>query len=73
MQLSLIMKINSDYNQIRFLKEYSYWYKYLNRNSNNYSLFVNEMKKVYKLTNIDKFDKVISNINNIRMFIDVFK
>ena len=73
MTLDLIMKINSDPKQKQFLRENSYWYKYLNRSNNYYKEFINDMKNKYKLTTQDKINKVINNINMINTFLDVLK
>ena len=66
-------KINNDINLKRFLRENSYWYKYLNRNSNSFKYFVSDMKVKYKLTTADKINKTIDNINMIQSFLDVLK
>ena len=66
-------KINSDINLQRFLRENSYWYKQLNRNSNSFKNFYEEMKVRYKLTTSDKINKTIENINMIQSFLDVLK
>ena len=66
-------KINSDINLQRFLRENSYWYKQLNRNSNNFKNFYEEMRVKYKLTTSDKINKTIENINMIQSFLDVLK
>ena len=73
MSLDLILKINSDPIQKQFLRENSYWYKYLNRNNNYYKDFINDMKKKYKLITKDKINKVINNINMVNTFLDVLK
>lgn len=66
-------KINSDINLQRFLRENSYWYKQLNRNSKNFKYFYDDMKVKYKLTTSDKINKTIENINMIQSFLDVLK
>ena len=73
MSLDLILKINSDPTQKQFLRENSYWYKYLNRSNIYYKDFINDMKKKYKLTTQDKINKVINNINMVNTFLDVLK
>ena len=73
MSLDLILKINSDPIQKQFLRENSYWYKYLNRSNTYYKDFINDMKKKYKLTTQDKINKVINNINMVNTFLDVLK
>lgn len=66
-------RINSDINLKRFLRENSYWYKSLNRNSNIFPQFVSEMKVKYKLTTNDKINRTIDNISMIQSFLDVLK
>ena len=41
-------KINKDINLKKYLRENSYWYKYLNRNSSSFKYFVDEMKSEQK-------------------------
>ena len=73
MQLDVMMRINSDIRQKQFLRENSYWYKYLNRSSNYYKNFINDMKIKYKMTTVDKLNKVNDNINMFRSFLEVLK
>lgn len=73
MSIDLIMKINNDPKQKQFLRENSYWYKYLNRSNIYYKEFINDMKNKYKLTPQDKLNKLINNINTINTFLEVFK
>ena len=73
MQPNIIIKIKEDPRQIRFLRENSYWYKYLNRTSLSYKDFLIDMKEKYKLTPQDKLNKVADNINVIRSLLEVLK
>lgn len=73
MSIDIIMRINNDPLQKRFLRENSYWYKYLNRNALYYKDFINDMKNKYKLTPQDKLNKVIDNINMLNTFLEVLK
>ena len=73
MKIDLQYKINSDYNYIKFLRENSYWYKYLNRDPIYFKDFVIDMKDKYGLNFSDKFNKMLDNINMLQMFIDVMK
>lgn len=73
MSIELQYKIANDVNLSRFLKEYSYWYKYLNRKDEYFKDFVLDMKDKYRLKTSDKFNKMLDNINMLQMFIDVFK
>lgn len=73
MKLELQYKINADLNQKNFLRENSWWYKYLNRDSSNYKNFLDDMKDKYKLKPTDKIAKAVDNINMINSFLDVLK
>ena len=73
MNADLIIKINNNPLQKQFLRENSYWYKYLNRTSKYYNQFLNEMKIKYKMTTTDKINKTIDNINMLKTFLDVLK
>ena len=73
MQLDILMNINSDPKQKQFLRENSYWYKYLNRDSRYYKDFIVDMKQKYKLTTADKINKLSDNISMFRSFLDVLK
>lgn len=66
-------RINNDINLKRFLRENSFWYKRLNRNSASFPYFVEEMKVKYKLTTSDKINRTIDNISMIQGFLDVLK
>lgn len=73
MNLNLQYQINQDPKQKQFLREYSYWYKYLNRNEKYYKDFINDMKVKYKLTSTDRLNKMLDNINMISTFLEVLK
>ena len=73
MNLNLQFKIKQDPIQQQFLREYSYWYKYLNRSELYYKEFINDMKNKYKLRTTDKLNKVIEDINMFSSFLDVLK
>ena len=72
MNINLQYKIKSNPNYIRFLRENSIWYKYLNRNPNYFSQLENEMKIKYKLTPKDKLEKFTQNMDKISQIIDIF-
>jgi len=73
MGIDVLIKINQDEIQKQFLRENSYWYKYLNRSSKYYKDFINEMKEKYKMTTTDKINKAIDSINMLSTFLDVLK
>ena len=73
MTYALQSKINSDINLKRFLREYSNWYKVLNRNENMFPQFVDDMKVKYKLTTSDKINRTIDSIGMLQSFLEVLK
>ena len=66
------IKIYSDPNLIRFLRENSYWYKYINRRT-DLSNFEKEMKEKYALTFKDKINRFSMGANLLKAFMDVTK
>ena len=72
MNLELQYKIKSNYNYIKFLRENSYWYKYLNRSSLYFNEFEKDMKTKYKLTPKDKLESFSKNMEKISQLIDIF-
>ena len=73
MSLEVQFKIKNNPNNLKFLHENSYWYKYLNRNELYYKDFIEDMKDKYKLKPTDRINKMIDNMNMISSFLDVLK
>lgn len=73
MNLELQYRINSDPRLKQFLRENSYWYKYLNRSNTYLKPFISDMKDKYKLKTTDKINKLTNNISMVRAFLDVLK
>lgn len=69
----LQQKLNEDKKMATYLKENSYWYKELNRNSENYKKFINAMKEKYHLKMSDKINDAIDNIDIITSILDTLK
>ncbi len=65
--------VRSNPNIYRFLREESYWYKYLNRDPNSIKDLEKAMKAKYKLTTEDKLEKLNQSMNLIHSFMDVLK
>ena len=57
----------------KYLREHSYYYKLLNRDSSLIKELINNMEKEYKLTSKDKIDRVVDNLNMLNSFIDIIK
>ncbi len=73
MTLELQYQLKTNPNYIKFLREYSYWYKLLNRNPANFKEFVVDMKDKYKLNPSDKVNRMLENINMLQTFLDVLR
>ncbi|MFA5602234.1 MAG: YlbE-like family protein [Bacilli bacterium] len=73
MNLEVQFKLKSNPNYIRYIRENSFWYKYLNRSPEVFPLFISEMKERYKLRSTDKLNSFISNIAFIQDIINVMK
>ena len=57
----------------RYLREHSYYYKYLNREYSSINQLQSEMQKAYKMTIPDKLDKIKENLDTINSFMDIMK
>ena len=57
----------------RYLREHSYYYKNLIRNSNFINNITDLMKKEYHLTLSDKLNKIKDDINLVNSFMDIIK
>ena len=73
MRFDTYMHIDNNPLEKQFLREHSYWYKYLNRSNIYYKDFIKDMKEKYKLTTTDKLNKISNDINMIKSFLDVLK
>ena len=67
MDLATQFAIKNNPNLYRFLRENSYWYKYLNRSPGYLKEVEEEMKSRYKLRAEDKMEKIIqANYDRIK-------
>ena len=73
MQVATQIKIRSNPNLYRYLRENSYWYKYLNRSPNTLKALEQEMKERYKLQTKDKMENVANSIKLIQSFLEIMK
>ena len=62
MTLDLQFKIKDNPNYLKYLRQNSFWYKYLNRDPENFKFFEEEVKKNYKLTKADKIMRTLETI-----------
>lgn len=73
MNIEIKMIIDQNPNLKRYLKEHSYWYKYLNRDPKALKTMDEAMRKEYKLTAKDKLEKLNQNISLVYSFLDILK
>ena len=73
MQIEIKTIINNDINLKQFLKENSYWYKYLNRSPLYLNEIKEDMKKKYQLTAEDKVRQLSDKINIILEILKIIK
>lgn len=73
MKLDVQFKIKNNYLLQKYIRENSYWYKYLNRNPNLISEMEREMKEKYKLTASDKINNISEKLDLLRTFMNVLK
>ncbi len=71
MNINTQYKIKGNLNNLRYLREKSYWYKYLNRSYEYLKYFEDEMKKTYKLTPEDRMKKMADGINSLSKIMDI--
>jgi len=71
MTIELQFKIKNDPNLYRYLRENSYWYKELNRNSLAIKEMERKMKSQYKISTQDKIKQLVHGIEMVRTFMDI--
>lgn len=70
-ETQLIVRSNPDL--YRFLREESYWYKYLNRDPKMIKEVEQRMKEKYRLNAEGKLEKLNRSINLISSFMEIMK
>ena len=73
MQVETQIKIKNNPNLYRYLRENSYWYKYLNRTPFAVSSLEEEMKEKYKLRTVDKIENISNSMKLVQSFLDIMK
>lgn len=73
MILPIQFKIKNNPHYLRYLRSHSYWYKFLNRNPNNFKEFEEEVKKEYRLTKADRLENIFNTFEMIEKFVQAFK
>ena len=65
MTLDVQFKLKSNPLFIKYLHENSYWYKILNRDPDMFNMFVEEVKKNYKLRTSDRINEALNTFEMI--------
>ena len=73
MDLETQYKIKSDPRLQRFIRENSYWYKYLNRSDEALKGFMDEVRDKYEMKTSDKINRLFDNINMFGAFLEALK
>ena len=73
MSIDVQMVINSDVRYISYLRDNSYWYKYLNRSDEALKGFMDEVKDKYEMKTSDKINRLVDNINMFGAFLEALK
>ena len=73
MQVEARLKIKSNPNLYRYLRENSYWYKYLNRSPIFIKQLEEEMKEKYRLRSVDKIENISNTMKMIQSFLEVMR
>lgn len=73
MKIDLIMKLKSNPMYIDYIHKNSYWYKILNRDSNKFDEFVENVKIYYGMRPIDKVNNMVNKLEMIENVLNVLK
>ncbi len=73
MEIETQIKLRDNEKYFNYLKENSYYIKYLNRGSVTYEKFLNDMKIKYKERTSDKVSNFIDNIDLVSTIIETLK
>lgn len=71
MVLELQFKIKNNPMYTRYLRENSYWYKYLNRDPSVFKAFEEDAKAYFKVRTSDKLENFANNIGMLQTFMEM--
>lgn len=69
----LIIKISNDVNLHEYLKNNSYWYKFLNRDKNNFKSFYNAYKLNDRAEKMQKASGVVDTLDTVNSILKILK
>lgn len=73
MTLDVQFKLKSNPLFIKYLHENSYWYKILNRDPSMFNVFMDEVKKNYKLRTSDRINEALNTFEMISSIFSALK
>ncbi len=73
MTLDIQFKIKNNNLYKEYLRSHSYWYRLLTRNPELFKNFEDEIKKFYRLTPVDRLNKVSQTLEMVQTFMSVLK
>lgn len=73
MEYSLVNKIMSDEKLHQFLINNSQWYKYLNRNSDNFKQFYSAFKEDERNKRANKFNSALDTLDTVNTIFKIMK
>ena len=73
MELDIMYKIKQDKKHYDFLRNNSYWYKYLNRSKDNYKLILEAYKKYNRNMTTNKVNDTINTIDTVSNILKIIE
>ena len=73
MDVKTLMQVRSNFYISNYLKKNSYWYKYLNRNSESINDLEKEVREHYKLTTKDRMEDFANKISMLQSFMEILR
>ncbi len=69
----LIVKISNDIKLHNYLKNNSYWYKYLNRDKNNFKSFYNAYRLDERSKKMQKASNVVDTLDTVNSVLKIIQ
>lgn len=73
MSPEIIIKLSNDAKLREYLRNNSYWYKYLNRDKNNYKAFLSAYKSNNRNEKINKASNAVQSLSNVNSILKMLK
>lgn len=73
MSIDLQFKIKNNPYYLEYLRQNSYWYKYLNRDPESFKAFEEAAREYFKLRPSDRIEKVLTGLEMIGSIVSTLK